>query len=479
MLLVASLGLIGFSTYAQYRTENYFYEEYDGSEFKSNDDSLKFFFSGSNNWKSILGGVDLSVYLANMYLESTSLEYVLPQYPEVYSNNLFATTDSAHAFAANSGGDGYGELSGRNICTRDANGDVTEILSREYTGGSWTNVSREIFTFSSHKITERIKQNWSGGAWVNSYRELSTYNTSGKLTEYTRMSWTAGAWEGDYKYIYDYDAAGNCTSMIYKTYSGGTYVNSNRTVNTYNTGNKLIESVYSVWSAGAWVDDTKYLITYNSSGQLDVVLEQYMVGSSWEDYFRYSYFYSSGKKSESLVEQYTGGIWEKKYKSVYTYTGVGKIKDLVRSNWVIADSDWGNSVKLTINYDANNNISNFYYEFWNAGGYWEKTTSSKRYNFKHGAYSSTAIQDLHSQGFVQIFPNPTSQNLNVKLSWNTPQAAGLTIFDINGRILLSQDLEAASTIEKTIDVSSFSNGTYFLQISNNNGKINQSFQVVK
>lgn len=480
MLLVASLGLIGFSTYAQYRTERYFYEDYNGSEFKTAGDSLKFYFTDNNNWTTALGGVDLSVYLGNYYLENTSAEYVLPKFPSTFPNNLFGATDSANLFAANSSGDGYGELSGRNICTRDANGDVTELLSREYSGGTWTNASREIYTFSSHKITEKIIQKWSDIAWVNYFKELSSYNTSGKLTEYTRMHWEGGTWVGEYKQIYDYDTAGNCTSVIYKEFAGGTsYVNSYRTLNTYNSNKKLIESVISNWSGVAWENDTKYLITYNSSGRLDVVLEQKMVGSSWKDKYRYSYFYTSGKKSVALNELYTGGIWEKVYKSTYTYTGAGKVKELTRSSWVTAESDWRNIEKLIFNYDANNNVSNFYNEFWNVGGYWEKTTSSRRFNFVYGTYASTAIQDLNNLGQVQIFPNPTAQNLNVKISWNTPQAAVMNIYDINGRILLTQDLEAAASIEKTIDVSSFSNGNYFLQINNNNGKLNQSFQVVK
>lgn len=479
MLITAVIGLIGLTTYAQYRTEHYFIEHFDGATFKPSTDSFVYYFSGINNWTTALDGLDLSEHFANLNLQSISGEYNVPKYPLEYSKNPFSSLDSTYAYAPNTSGDGYGSLSVRYICTRDINGDVIEYLSQAYSGGTWSNISRINYSYSSHKIIEEISQQWIGGEWTNSYKEVTVYDSLGNVMEYTGMNWTSGTWVGDFKYLYEYDANANCLKVTLQDYSGGTFVNLERTLNTYNTSNKMIESELANWTAGTWIGLSKHTITYNAAGLLDMVLEQKLTGGSWEDYYRYTYFYTGVQKSGFLAEKFTGGIWEKKYKTSYTYTSVGKIKELLRSKWVPAIADWKNQEKLIFNFDANNNISNFYNEIWNSADFWELTTSSNKYYFVHGAFSSTAIQDLDKLGQVQIFPNPTAQNLNVKISWNTPQAAVMNVYDINGRILLTQDLKSAKSIEKTIDVSSFSNGTYFLQISNNNGKINQSFQVVK
>ena len=79
---------------------------------------------------------------------------------------------------------------------------------------------------------------------------------------------------------------------------------------------------------------------------------------------------------------------------------------------------------------------------------------------------------------LSIFPNPTSSI--IYLEGVNDEAAWIELSDLSGRILLSKNLPA----EKTIDLSSFSEGIYFLKVSVRNplekqGSADQVIKVLK
>jgi len=66
---------------------------------------------------------------------------------------------------------------------------------------------------------------------------------------------------------------------------------------------------------------------------------------------------------------------------------------------------------------------------------------------------------------VKLFPNPTSENLNIQLSQQGD--IWLELVNVLGKTVFQHDYKATSLIQiSTVD---FSSGVYFLRISNNQG----------
>jgi hypothetical protein len=92
-----------------------------------------------------------------------------------------------------------------------------------------------------------------------------------------------------------------------------------------------------------------------------------------------------------------------------------------------------------------------------SGGAFRETESK---SFRIGSLSTVDIEKLNS---VYLYPNPTSNILNVVIEnkLNTPEA--YTIINTLGQILKSKKIESAEDLQ--INVSDLSKGIYFLQLS--------------
>jgi hypothetical protein len=84
----------------------------------------------------------------------------------------------------------------------------------------------------------------------------------------------------------------------------------------------------------------------------------------------------------------------------------------------------------------------------------------------------TAISENIIQGALKIFPNPTSGPLNIELPTElVNKEIRLSVFDINGRLLLDERKLGSSLA--TIELPSFSKGMHVVSLSEwNNQKGN-------
>jgi hypothetical protein len=66
-----------------------------------------------------------------------------------------------------------------------------------------------------------------------------------------------------------------------------------------------------------------------------------------------------------------------------------------------------------------------------------------------------------------MFPNPTKGIINVKLSDNTQGKTTMSLFDIQGRSIVTK---SAGSLNETIDISHLQDGVYMLSVENGNQK---------
>lgn len=63
----------------------------------------------------------------------------------------------------------------------------------------------------------------------------------------------------------------------------------------------------------------------------------------------------------------------------------------------------------------------------------------------------------------EVFPNPTSGELNVNLTQYTGRAVHLNVYSIEGLLLRSVKMDEVQTTLATIDLSDHPNGMYLIQ----------------
>lgn len=77
---------------------------------------------------------------------------------------------------------------------------------------------------------------------------------------------------------------------------------------------------------------------------------------------------------------------------------------------------------------------------------------------------------------LTLFPNPTSGVFEIKMETQF-QDVDVELYDSNGRIVFKNKFNSSSTNSKAIDISSLSNGVYFLKVKND--EFTQTEKIVK
>jgi len=75
---------------------------------------------------------------------------------------------------------------------------------------------------------------------------------------------------------------------------------------------------------------------------------------------------------------------------------------------------------------------------------------------------ATATSDLEAEKYIDVFPNPTTGNLNINFSFAEAEKIGIQISDVAGKLLLSKDPVSYRNNNIQLDLQSFDNGAYLI-----------------
>jgi hypothetical protein len=149
----------------------------------------------------------------------------------------------------------------------------------------------------------------------------------------------------------------------------------------------------------------------------------------------------------------------------YTYSnasGAFSFSNLPLGIYKLFGDAWGkqNPVLLVNITASNSNITNIVFE--------ENATQFM------GHFNANAVGDINDFSGVQVFPNPISTNLNVIGLYNEKGNKKLSIYDLNGLLIMEQTV---SDNEVVIPFNSFASGNYFLHIKTDHSS--KVYQLVK
>jgi hypothetical protein len=87
--------------------------------------------------------------------------------------------------------------------------------------------------------------------------------------------------------------------------------------------------------------------------------------------------------------------------------------------------------------------------------------------FINGSAKITILEPLSAEepveNIVNIFPNPTSEQFVVEFFKTTPKNAGISITDINGRIMQERKLKGIGKQEESFNINHYSSGIYLIK----------------
>jgi len=90
---------------------------------------------------------------------------------------------------------------------------------------------------------------------------------------------------------------------------------------------------------------------------------------------------------------------------------------------------------------------------------------------------AVSTQDLIKTDFIDIYPNPASNRLNLSFALTSEQDIKIDMFDISGRKVYSDELPNVNNNMHSIDISAFVEGMYFCVISTETEKITRKIIV--
>lgn len=453
-------------------------------------------------------------------LDSISLKYSKNNGGDL--NSEWPKYDVALVWLYDDGTGTYSELQ-RLSQSFDVNNNVSVQLAERWDAGStsWVNLYRELYTYDSkNNMLGYIDQDWNTitGAWVNNYRYTYTYNSNNMQLTETDQYWKASAsqWKNQYKYTNTFNTGNELTSQLYQAWNDAdnTWDNRYLSLYTYDSGN-MLTYIEQNWddSLLAWNNRVKYSYTYDGNNNETVALEQIwnQNSSNWKNDNQHLYTYGAQKNLlNDVYQEWGSGAWKNQWQDIYTYNNTNDRITTTQQDWSSQQSAWKNMYFDSSAYDNRHNeimrlmmdwknadsafvndreIDFTYNQYdqltsetattWNAGGFWQPTTSDMQERFYYEEYGETGIrQTTATAGNTTVYPSPAKNIVNIDLQWNKDQAATIGVYDAQGRLLNQLNVVSTKDSHTTLPVMSLPAGVYILKIRGEYDQAYKQFTVV-
>ncbi len=328
---------------------------------------------------------------------------------------------------------------------------------------------------------ESIHQAWNN-AWVNETRSRNEYDAqSGQPKLSTEEEWRNNSWqlESGTRYTYTTGTGNRVEQTLTESYESGAWVNSSRTVNTFSgSGTNPVTSTTSEWDNGAWVvTDRTTDITYYENGQVKSYIEEVYdeEEEAWvKSQYTLTYSEDAAKNTSTITivqADMVGENWVPASRTSIvtlttgeTYLGAQSFSEL-KSEFAIGN-EWMLAFHLLaeITRDANGNITELI-----AKNYDLETEAYE--NLTRFVYSdfinlnTTSAENEVLASALQLYPNPTHDNLSIALDLSKVQGASLSIHNLTGQKVLEL---ASLRGETVVDLGHLPSGVYMVRVTGTN-----------
>ena len=359
---------------------------------------------------------------------------------------------------------------------------------------------------ADNKLTQRIFSQQDGNnsqELVLIFKEDIVYNSNGLIDLKTMdlINQETAEWMINAKTEYEYNAS-NQLSLKTKSYwdaIDGLWVPDIKDEFFYENG-LLISDIHYDWQDEQWRANSKNEYSYREDGKVSqkLVFDRFGL-PDWLEKYKIDYIYDeNGNKIQEIGYSFSeNNNWVEISKYEYSYDSDNNMNEYITYNW--QDNSWVQSEKFTWEVNTNyiyedlilpyfdngealiddgihlypmgsyktlfNNMLKGYQSFKWLNNSW---TSISQSSFQYSQI--TLGLEEFSKNTINVFPIPASDYIVFEMEGYT-QPMTVQLFDLNGKLCLSEELKA----DGKISLSKFNRGMYFYQLTRGNDVISGKF----
>lgn len=308
---------------------------------------------------------------------------------------------------------------------------------------------------------------------------------------------TEGAWALWGKGENIFNVNGQLITTIGYFSDEGNWIPGEKTEYTYDAnGNRILETEYEAEGPGEWgvTEKREYSVDASGKDTLELSFDWDSDSQTWQPEGKSEFTYDASGNLTMLIKYRTegsGNPWIPQWKFAYEYDVHGNDTLETTYRWDESGEKWDPSEKIEQTFDGDGNVILHYHEYWDENtSQWvfqdrEKyeyvvTDSAKQettYDWDESGskwdpiyrmtyyYSDPGITNIQNFPFeeVRVYPNPAMEFI-VFEGMKTQGAACIELFDIQGRIVLCQEIKNG----QKVSVQHLSQGLYLYKYSADN-----------
>jgi hypothetical protein len=262
-----------------------------------------------------------------------------------------------------------------------------------------------------------------------------------------------------------------------------TWTNSQRSLNGITTYGLYTQEIFQNWDSihSTWVNATATFYTYNADYSTDHIdYDSWDTASrQWQIQYRTQYDFSQNFSYISMRQNYVNGSFVNIYRDTTTLDGRYVATSDIIQTWDSLHMTWTNDSLILYAYDLNQYVTQKITNHW-INGSWQPGPSDQLINYYYEQYSPVSgIAEIRQTGSLSIYPSPATDMAHISLSWDSPQAATLAIYDASGRLWRQWTAPEAVSYQGSISLSTLPTGIYYLHVRGRDAELSRSFSIAK
>ena len=333
----------------------------------------------------------------------------------------------------------------------NGNGDLFEIKENRWDGANWVLNQRIYFTLNATgQPTQILFRKWKVDSLKLFDQDRTTigYQANGlqNLHQVERWNQNEGVWKLHNLWTTTYYNNDKVKEDTYQYFTGGVQSGGTRYNYEYDTLDRKSQEIKLYWVNGIWVNGSKTDYSYPGLDEInfEALTRLSDSGAPWGlPYMRST---QSGTALQTIkVEEYNDtGSWFTHRIATSTYTNDGRILTLVDERWNFDIEKLKVDLTIESTYNTDKSIQQYVISQRNA-------TLDTLYvwyilEYDYGNYPVSVHTPIRAAS-VSIFPNPTSDFVQVELQGN--ELSNITLLDLRGSVI-ARTKTAANSAELSL-----------------------------
>ena len=410
------------------------------------------------------------------------------------------------------------EISTEEFYTYDTNNELIEYVSKRNVKSEIVNSQKITYDhYNDFRVENRY--DWDNEMWVEEYRIEKYFNENGDfILVKIYFPGTVGL-DNNSKTTYQYNLDDFPSYLEVFSWGNSSWNKTGSINKSYYDDNKIKVSIVEEISKYGIITKDKYEYTYNDMGDtLEIVISKdYEIPDSkvFHYYFDYDYenliifktyaqwtgyewyrkernvkYFNENNDLDSLITQiYSVGEWFDEMKYLYLYDIENRLVETIGLRFNFNNDVWDSISKTTLHYGEDNKLDSLaYYRFYSSEWNWDNTVYYDYSYDEHGYLTEMLLEKIHTSSItvqdyekyiyeyfdptdvrdvgtsneaLSVYPNPTTDNLNIMIKGYSGKDALVKIIDFFGNCLYISELNVSNTVEQyTIPTNGFSSGVY-------------------